>query len=177
MTVTVKVEGTRFRLRLGLYVICQNEGGIHISRPYLLPEKLFTDIGERWLERLAVVRRLRVEPGCKGISLWVFLWGAFQGCLPLFLQPLSDSQSLTFCLLYVCTRNHICTSNPRLIYFLALLPVATCLKSDLQATLSLRNINNRFQKLTGKVDYRRFCPVVLNCWETIGLKRNSWICP
>lgn len=144
----------------------RTEGGICISRPCFLPEKLFpATLGKRLSERLAVVRGCGLNQTLKGrksVSLWGFLGDVLQGCLPSFLQSLgpSDTQPTTFCLLHLCTRGHVCTSNPWLIYFLALLTVVIWLKFDLKATLCLRNTKNRFQKLTGKVDYRRFCPVV-----------------
>lgn len=104
---------------------------------------------------------------CKGISLWGFLWSVLQGYLPSFLQSLGLGLPL-----FACS-----TSAPGALSALVIHDWSTfwpCWpKFDLKATLCLRNTNNRCHKLTGKVDYRRFCPVVPNCWDdTIRFKQK-----
>lgn len=63
-TATMKAEEESVRLRLSLLDYLP-EGGIHSSRPCLLPENLYPAALGKRSKRLAVVRRLQVEPDSK----------------------------------------------------------------------------------------------------------------
>lgn len=93
--------------------------------------------------------------GCEGVGSFVGCFASVSSFLPAVPRSKWRS-STTFWFLPLCTKGRVSTSNPWLICFLALLPLITWLKFDLKATLCLRNTNNRFQKLTGKVDSSRF---------------------